>query len=395
MSERIRIDYYLSHPIQYFSPLFRKLSTEADLQVYYYSDASVKGEIDKEFGTIVKWDLPLLQGYRHEFLRNWSGSRSMSGKFTDAFNPSIFNRIRKSDAQIIIINGWNFASNWLVMLYGKLFGKKVWLRAESPLNQEKRKSGKTIFLKKILLGKLLFPMFVNKCLYIGKESKAFFEFYGVSPRKLLYTPYAVDNEYFQHSFSEKTKEEIRAELGLPRQKNTIVFSGKFIEKKRPLDLLKAFSLIDHQEYCLVMVGEGELRAEMESFIRERQLKNVFLTGFVNQTLIPAYYKSADLFVMSSGMGETWGLSVNEAMNAAIPVIVSKTCGSSKDLVEEVLNGFTYEEGDSKELANKIEQVFSNQNNRELMGKRSLEIVEKYSIDIIVENIINSATDARN
>jgi glycosyltransferase involved in cell wall biosynthesis len=180
--------------------------------------------------------------------------------------------------------------------------------------------------------------------------------------------------------------EVKVQLGLPVEKKIVLFSGKYIEKKRPLDLLKAFSALDPAKYFLVMAGDGQLRSEMEHFIEAKNIKNVLLTGFVNQSQIPLYYAAADVFVMCSGTGETWGLSVNEAMNFSKPVIVSATCGSSEDLVHEGENGFVFEEGNIDQLVTYLKKVLEDDVFRERAGRKSAEIINSYSIEKIVQNI---------
>ena len=70
------------------------------------------------------------------------------------------------------------------------------------------------------------------------------------------------------------------------------------------------------------MGDGPLRNELEAYIAQYKVKNVVISGFINQSEIGTIYSMADLFVMCSGIGETWGLSVNEAMNFSLPVIVT-------------------------------------------------------------------------
>ena len=381
-----KISYYLSHPIQYFSPLLREMSKEFDLHVYYFSDASIKGKLDKGFGQNVKWDIPLLEGYSSTFLKNLSKRKSLSNRMWDAVNPSVLNTLFKNDATIVIVNGWSYFSNLLTIATAKLLGKKVWLRAENPLNQELNKNKKSLFIKKVVLRYLLFP-FIDKFLYIGTQSKQFFEYYGVKASKLIYTPYAVDNDLFQKEHASlKDKDLLKQQLGLPLNKKIILFTGKYIEKKRPLDLIKAFHLPDASSSVLVMAGEGELRKQMESYIHENDVKNVVLTGFINQSEIAKYYAAADVFVMCSGIGETWGLSVNEAMNFALPVIVSKTCGCAEDLVHDNINGFLYDEGNIKALSDGIKTLLENEKLRVDFGNASLKIISDFSIQHIVKNM---------
>lgn len=382
------IIYFLSHPIQYFSPLLREMAKRMELIVYYFSDASIKGNVDKGFGQPVKWDTPLLEGYDYRFLKNFSGKKNLDNRLFDVFNPAVIKTIRKSKAPILIVNGWSYSSTLMAIFFGKLFGKEVWLRAESPLNQELHKSKLVIFLKKIFLKEILFNLFVSKCLYIGIQSKRFFEFYGVPQHKLVFTPYSVDNAFFIEKKKELKKRNLptRLDLGLPVEKKIILYCGKYIPKKRPMDLIKAFHLMNDGNCALVMVGEGGLRNEMEQYINSEKLQHVYLTGFINQSLISNYYAVADVFVMCSGLGETWGLSVNEAMNFEKPVIVSETCGCCEDLVEYGENGYTFKEGDVKELSDKLSMILHNDQFRFEAGKRSAEIIKGFSIEKIAENI---------
>ena len=381
-----KISYYLSHPIQYFSPLLREMVKEFDLQVYYFSDASIKGNVDVGFGREVKWDTPLLEGYSYTFLKNLSKRKSLSNRMWDAVNPSLIKTLFQSNSSIVIVNGWSYFSNLLAIITAKLLGKKVWLRAENPLNQELLKSRKSFTVKKLILKFFLFP-FVSKFLYIGKQSRLFFEYYGAKPSQLIYTPYAVDNDWFQRqAVSLKDKSQVKQELGLPVDKKIILFTGKYIEKKRPMDLLKAFRLMEPVDTTLVMAGEGELRKEMEEYIKKYDLENVILTGFINQSGIAKYYAAADLFVMCSGQGETWGLSVNEAMNFELPVVVSKTCGCADDLVHAGENGFLFEEGNVKTLSEDMEKLLDNEKLRSEYGAASLKIINDFSIKHIVQNM---------
>lgn len=362
------------------------MAEEFDLHVYYFSDASIRGNEDVGFNQKVKWDIPLLEGYNYSFLKNISGRKSLSNRFWDVVNPSLVHTILKRKPSIVIVNGWSYFSNLLTIYTATILGKEVWLRAENPLNQELRKGRKVLFLKKIVLRYFLFPS-IDRFLYIGSESKKFFEYYGIKSSKLIFTPYSVNNAHFV-SVSNKLKQNknLKNELGLPIDKTVILFTGKYIEKKRPLDLIRAFELLNDLNSVLVMVGEGILRKEMEKYITDRHLENIILTGFINQSEIIKYYASADIFVMCSGMGETWGLSVNEAMCFSLPVIVSSTCGSSADLVEQNVNGFIFPEGDINLLSKSLEILAADKVLRMEFGEKSLSIIGNYTNAVIVKNM---------
>ncbi|MEO8405648.1 MAG: glycosyltransferase, partial [Chitinophagaceae bacterium] len=160
-------------------------------------------------------------------------------------------------------------------------------------------------LKKIFLRFFLFRL-VDKFMYIGSENKAFYTFHKVPDRKLIFTPYAVDNDRFRNEAIRQLpeKKQLRLSAGLSENDFVIVYSGKYIHKKRPLILLQAYKLLRRPGKALIMIGEGDLRGKMENYISENHLENVILTGFVNQSKISSWYAIADVFVMCSGDGET-------------------------------------------------------------------------------------------
>lgn len=385
----MKITYFLSHPIQYFSPLLRELAKATDLEVCYYSDATLRGQKDKGFGVSIQWDTALVDGYPAVFIKNYGRKGNPDNHFLDVFNPGVVGALRKRKGTIVMVNGWAYSSDVLTIFFSRMMGRRVWLRAENPLGQELRKNKVSLFLKKLILRHFIFPFLIDKCMYIGRESRSFFTYYGVKEDRLIYTPYAVDNDFFSRYYLQwkGRKTELKRELGLPAEKKVILFVGKYTAKKRPMDLLMAFRRLQAADCMLVMVGEGDLRPKMESFIaKEGMERNVQLTGFVNQSEMPRYYAAADVMVMCSGMGETWGLAVNEAMNFATPVIISNTCGCSSDLADHGRNGFVFDEGDINELARFLNIVLTDDAFREKAGQRSREIVQEYSIERIVQNI---------
>jgi len=385
-----RIIFLLSHPVQYYSPLFVEIANqpELDLRVLYCSNENVNGHIDKGFGVEVKWDIPLLEGYNYKFMKNNSWKPSIFNGFWGLLNFRIFSELRNCRSSYLVINGWNYASYFLAVIAAKIFGLQLCLRGESPLNQELLRPKIILLLRKIFFKYLFFKLF-NYFFFIGIENKKFYEFYGVPARKLVFTPYSVDNERFAKEFEKykNIKNELRREAGLPVNKVIILFSGKYIEKKRPMDLLKAYKELDNEESVLVFLGDGELRNKMNDFIRLNKLKNVFLIGFKNQTELGKYYSMAHIFVLPSGPGETWGLVVNEAMNFGLPIILSDMVGCSPNLLHQKINGFGFNMGDIEEIKNKLKLLVINKYLRLEMGKNSKVIIEKYDYDVTIKNIL--------
>lgn len=377
-----------SHPIQYFAPLYQEIAANTDiaLTVWYCSDESIKGELDKGFGEKVKWDIPLLEDYNYQFIKNNSWSPSIHNGFWGLQNWSVIRMLYKQPKSIIIIHGWAYLTNVLTIIFGKIFGHIICLRAETPWNQEQQKSRFKTKLKHLYL-QFLF-LFINRFLFIGKQNKLFYKALGVKDSSLIFTPYAVDNKRFHDLSLEIPQAGAREKLKLPPHKKIILFSGKYIQKKRPLDLIAAFSEVNVEHALLVFVGDGELRKDMEKAILEKGLsENILLTGFINQAEIPLYYKAADIFVMCSGVGETWGLSVNEAMNFGLPIVISDTCGSAYDLIEPGVNGDVFETGNIQELTVLLKKYLNiAEDKMEAIKMASLKKVNEYSYDEIIKGL---------
>jgi len=233
---------FISHPIQYQVPLYKKLSKKIDLIVYYYSKFGAEKYFDPQFKKEFKWDINLLEGYNYKILKN--NSLKQGFYFFGFINFAIFKEIFKNKFDAVLINSWSYLSDWLVILACLISKTKLLLRVESPYNQEILKPKWKLFIKKIIFGKILFPK-VHAFLYIGEENRRFYKFYGVPDEKLFFAPYAVDNERFQKEYEKlkDKKEELRKELGIEPDDVVILFVGKLIPKKRPMDLLKAYETI--------------------------------------------------------------------------------------------------------------------------------------------------------
>jgi glycosyltransferase involved in cell wall biosynthesis len=383
-----------SHPIQYFVPLYREILelSKVDLTVWYLSNESLVGDFDPGFGQSVKWNIPLLDGYKSRFIKNNSLKPSIYNGFWGLVNFSIIPMLFRQKKSIVIVSGWAFSTYVLAIVFGKFFGHTICLRVETPFNQEVQKGKLLIITKKYCL-KLLF-LFIDKFLFIGYQNKLFYKSLGIKERDLIFTPYSVDNNRFRDFFTSSNKNLVKEMLKLPLNKRIILFSGKYIEKKRPIDLLEAFHQLNDDNAYLIMLGDGELRLEMESFIlRHGLMEKVLLTGFINQSEIPLYYRAADIFVMCSGMGETWGLSVNEAMNFGIPVIISDTCGSSFDLVENGVNGAVFKTGNIIQLRDFLNEYLNLPKDKiKLIETAALDKISYYSYTPFINAILNMVSD---
>src|SRR5262249_51972429 len=156
-------------------------------------------------------------------------------------------------------------------------------------------------------------------------------------------------------------------------------AAKLQVRKHPDDLLRAAASIKDLgiRFHVVMVGSGEMAAVLVDLADRLGLNNVHFHGFVNQSALPKIYDAADVFVLPSE-NEPWGLAVNEAMCAGLPVVASAEIGCAADLIRAGVNGQTFAARDVEGLASALQPILANREIRRRMGQASSEIISRWS-----------------
>jgi glycosyltransferase involved in cell wall biosynthesis len=153
--------------------------------------------------------------------------------------------------------------------------------------------------------------------------------------------------------------------------------------------------MDHRHaWDLVLLGDGELRAQVQRKILQLGISDaVWLPGFQQYGNLPGVYGLAGAFVHASTV-EQWGLVVNEAMAAGLPVLVSDRCGCVPDLVQYGVNGFTFDPYDVEALANLMFHVSSDACDRAAMGRASQSIISQWTPEVFALNLELAVEAAR-
>jgi glycosyltransferase involved in cell wall biosynthesis len=184
--------------------------------------------------------------------------------------------------------------------------------------------------------------------------------------------------------------------GLPE--HYFLSCARFVEKKNLSTLVQAYAgYRDRAEagrWPLVLVGDGPLRERLEEQVRTLGLtEHVHFPGFQQYEDLPAYYGRADAFILPSRY-EQWGLVVNEAMAAGLPVLVSENCGCAPDLVAEGENGWTFAPDDPENLAQLMHRISGADVDRTAMGRASRNRIRAWSPDTFAQNMTAAAETAR-
>ncbi len=377
-ARKVRLAYLVSHPIQYQAPLLRRIAQDPDIEltVFFGSDFSVRGYADKGFGVDVKWDVPLVDGYKHEFLPVvWDKGRTGPAS---QLNHGIFSRLRGGKGapgfDVLWVHGYSTLNSLQGMLAAKRLGIPVLLRAESRLGAADR-GGVKPWVKNLFFG--LLKQLVDGVLPIGAWNTVYWRHYLGDSFPQFPMPYAVDNSYFQSRRLEAVtgRAKLLEELSLDESRPVILFASKLQNRKRCADLLEAYLRLvavkrTEPHPYLVIVGDGEERGALERRAEESGCEDIRFCGFRNQSELPRFFDIATVFVLPS-RDEPWGLIVNEVMNAGRAVIVSDDVGCQPDLIEDGVEGCVFPVGDVAALTNALRRVLSPPETAEIMGRRGL------------------------
>ena len=383
-----RLAILASHPIQYFTPLYRMLAAQPglDVDVMFYQDAGVRPRYDKQFGATIRWDTDLLSGYPHRFLRNVSPVRDSFNPLS-AINPGAFVRLlRGYDA--LWLNGYVYPSNWLAAAAAVLRGTRLLLRCDLWLDPSRRRRRLDPIRDAVIRG---WVRRSDALLYIGEANRQAYLAYCARPEQLFFTPYSVDVERIAdvRRRYDGRRAELRRRWRVPPDAVVVLFVGKMTEGKHPEAVLPlARSADGARAVHLVFAGSGPLDARLRAEAAALGLTNVSFLGFVNQSALPEVYAMADIFVMPSAR-DMWGLVLNEAMAAGLAPVASDRVGAVADLVSHGETGFVFPAGDWNALEGIVRALAADDGVRARVGAAAAERSRAYNHGAAVKGILEA------
>ena len=200
------------------------------------------------------------------------------------------------------------------------------------------------------------------------------------PRERIWTGYdVVDNQTIADGAALARAEAgmFRIRLGLPER--YFLFVGRLAPEKNLVRLLDAYAgyrqTTGPAAWSLVLVGSGPEEAELRA--RAKELPGVVFPGFQQKDTLPHYFGLASCLILPS-ISETWGLVVNEAMAAGLPVLVSQRCGCVPELVQDGVNGYICDPLDTEGMAKFLGVISSGTTNAARMGEASRQIVASHT-----------------
>lgn len=387
-SNRIRFAVVISHPIQHFAPLCMRLARDPDieLRVFYCCDWGVHEYRDRDFGRDVTWDIPMLDGYDHEFLPIRRRPRSLG--FYEIDNPQVGERLTAFAPDAVWVHGYAHRTSWRVLRWARgraavlYFGDSELLGLRGALAR---------CLKRIVL-----PRFFRRCdgfLTIGDNNEAYYRHYGVPASRMFRGCFPIDVRRFQSAVEHLTADDrgrMRERFGLSSDSVVALFVGKLTGIKRPLDLVEAVGLLRDTVPSLqaLIVGSGPLEPLLQRRINELGLASrVRMAGFINQTEMPSVLWVGDFIAMCSEK-DPHPLAVSEAMAVGNAVVASDRvgCVGPTDAARPGYNAVTYPCGDVAALAERLRQVSLESGRLERMRQASLDLAPLQDVECAAQAV---------
>lgn len=231
----------------------------------------------------------------------------------------------------------------------------------------------------------------------GRDHRHYLKHLGMPARAITKGYDVVDTIHFADG-ARKARQQlrtIRQQFNLPAR--YVLASARFIPKKNLPRLIAAYAHYrganDHP-WDLVLLGDGPERPAVEAAIARKAVEaHVHLPGFQQYDVLPAYYGAAEAFIHASTT-EQWGLVVNEAMAAGLPVGVSRRCGCACELVREGRNGWTFDPFTVEDIASVLTRLHTSVNSGARLGEVSKEIITDWGPDRFGEGLHAAVKHAR-
>lgn len=332
----------------------------------------------KQFEEIVKinhFDLSVYYIGRSVKTRDWKVENSklfkeyhLTGYFKLGNHYLLYKDVKRVvlENDIFLLGGYNSTAMFIFLFYIKKYHKKAIFVMDGISPKKLAESSSIKFLVKSKFIRRMDGYFVN-----GQVSRKYLiKNFDVNPDTIFNQYLTVDVDRINALTAQNIKREIN-------KKFLILYSGRILPRKRVSDFLKAANLTGiKNNISILIVGSGSEKSNIQQLGESLNLDISFIPFIKNQDDLFKTYGRADCLVLPSD-DDPWGLVVNEAEAAHLPVIVSDACGCALDLVKSGINGYTYESKNVNELSKKIIQVYNAVENGTNMGAESFKIISKW------------------
>ncbi len=345
-------------PAPYRIPLFNALAERVDVDVVFLAARNP----DRPYG--------LHEGelrFAHRILTHYDltlGSRWI------VLNHGVVRAVRGAD--VVLVGGWNQPAFLAALAWARATRTPAVGWVESTLRDRRtRVTGP---------GKRLVARACSAFVVPGAAAGEYVRAFAPNARVEI-APNAVDAALFASRVDER--EALRSALGVRRC--CFLYVGRLAPEKGIDVLLRAFAGIENGE--LVIAGSGR----EEERLRELAPPRTRFLGHLGRDQLPSWYAAADVLVLPS-LSEPWGMPLNEAAAAGLPLVASDAVGAARELVEDGVNGYVVPAGEVAALHAALVRLAGDAELRRSAGRRSRELAERLTPDVWASTVAELARE---
>jgi glycosyltransferase involved in cell wall biosynthesis len=343
-------------PAPYRIPLFNALAERVELQVLFLADRDPRRGFYELHDDEWRFDHRVLGGPQLRRGHRWV-----------VLSRGVVRALRRFRPDAVGVGGWNQPAFWLALAYCRTrrIPLLVWIESTA---RDARSEARPLALARGAMVRGAAGAFVP-----GTASAEFARSLGVELVELA--PNAIDASVFEQAAVDRSG----------RPSCTFLYAGRLDVEKGLDTLLEAFRDVPGE---LVVVGAGSDEERLRRLAPDR----VRFEGPKDRDELVRYYADADVFVLPS-RSEPWGMVLNEAAAAGLPLIASEEAGAAHDLVEEGGNGYRVRAGDVAALRAALDRLAKDADLRARLGARSRELAARFTPEAWADGVAGLAARA--
>jgi glycosyltransferase involved in cell wall biosynthesis len=290
--------------------------------------------------------------------------------------------IDREKPDTIIVNGFSIVT---IRLWIRSFFRKTDYIIWSGSIHKKGRNDSPLRLK---IRKLLIQRARSFIVY-GSKAKEYLMRLGAHESEIFVAINTVDTNFFtsRTNFLKGSKRKVD-------NKKHLTYVGYLSSRKNVKVLLESVSRLvkERNDFILDIVGDGDDKPGLESYVRENKLEEIVkFHGFVQKEQLPDFFATSDCFLFQTDF-DIWGLVLNEAMAAGLPVISSPNAGATFDLISEGITGFQIDFSEKEKVIEKINWILNNPQQAQEIGMNASRYIKEHaSIEISARGIMNAVT----
>jgi len=339
-------------PAPYRIPLFNALAEQVDFRALFLARGDPRRPFYEPYRDEWRFDHRFLPGY---------GLRR-GGRWV-VFNRRVLLELRGFRPDAVGVGGWNQPAFWQALAYCRAHRVPLLVWVESTV-RDPRSGAAPLELAKRLLIRGASGFFVP-----GRAAADYVRSFGVREERVALAPNAVDDSLFARAAVDRRG----------RGRCTFLYAGRLDPEKCVDVLLRAFGEVPGE---LVLAGSGSEGERLRALSSDR----VRFLGPLDRDELVDWYAQADVFVLPS-CSEPWGMVLNEAAAAGLPLVATEEVGAAHDLIEEGVNGFRVPAGDEGALAAALRRVAEDEGFRAAAGARSRELSRRFTPEAWADGVV--------